>query len=66
MKIRPVSSDSRYTITLEYTGKADPQYVLRFCGEWIASSAFYSSMVTRAIGESQVRRGALVITEQTK
>ncbi len=31
--------DSRYTITQEYCGHAEQQFVARFCGEWIASAS---------------------------
>jgi hypothetical protein len=29
--------DPRYRIGLEHTGAERPQYVLRFCGEWLAA-----------------------------
>lgn len=53
-------SDQRYTITKEWTGKEKPQYVVRFCGEWIASCQFKSSAITLAVGEKSRRNGALV------
>jgi len=34
--------DSRFTISREWTGKARPQHVVRFCGDWVES---YSSLV---------------------
>jgi len=57
----PIKSDSRYTITQEYTGheSGKPQYVLRFCGDFIASSSFLSPMIVRAVGEKARRNGAL-------
>ena len=30
--------DSRYTIALEHCGQLTPQYVIRFCGDWIGSA----------------------------
>lgn len=64
MKTHPVSSDKRYTVTKEFCGYPEARFVVRFCGEWVAQSLFYSSAVTRAVGESAVRRGALVVTEK--
>ena len=63
MKICPLSSDARYTVTREWVGQESPRYVVRFCGEWVAACASYSSAVLRAVGESARRRGALVIEE---
>ena len=59
MKTRPVSSDKRYTVTREFTGHASgkPQFVLRFCGDWIDSFTTYPAAVVRAVGESARRRG---------
>ena len=31
--------DKRYTIAREYCGQVEPQYVARFCGEWLGRSA---------------------------
>ena len=59
---RPIEKDPRYTITKEWTGKEKPQFVVRFCDEWICSSPFYSSAVARAVGHNAERRGALIIT----
>ena len=61
---RPIERDPRYTITKEWTGKEKPQFVVRFCDEWICSSSFYSSAVLRAVGHNAERRGALVFTAQ--
>jgi len=61
---RPVKSDARYTIRREFCGHADARFVLRFCGEYVMSTPFYSAAVVRAVGESARRRGALVVTEQ--
>ena len=29
--------DGRYTISREWTGKENPQFVVRFCGDWVGS-----------------------------
>ena len=64
MKRYPIESDSRYAVTREHCGHATPRFVLRFCGDWIDSFSTYPAAVLRAVGESALRRGALVITEQ--
>lgn len=64
MKTRPLKSDKRYSINLEYCGYEEPRYVLRFCDEWVDSFAFYSSALMRAVGESNLRRGAIPICEE--
>lgn len=61
----PIENDSRYTITKEFIGYPDARFVLRFCGEFVAQSEFYSVVLLRAIGEDARRRGALVLTEVT-
>lgn len=60
----PLRSDQRWTVTREFTGKAKPQFVIRFCGDWIDSRSTYPAAVTRAVGAKAVRDGALVIGEQ--
>ena len=65
MKMHPVSSDKRYTITKEFCGYSEARYVLRFCDEWIMQSQFYSTALVRAVGESAKRRGALIVVEKT-
>ena len=57
----PIKKDRRYTITKEWTGKAKPQYVIRFCHEWIDSRQFLNSAIVRAVGYDNERRGAMVI-----
>lgn len=59
MKTRPLRSDSRYTITLEFTGHASgkARHVLRFCGERIEDFSSYPAAVLRAAGDSALRRG---------
>ena len=63
MSKHPIKSDSRYTIQREYTGhpSGKPVYVLRWCGDFVACSPFYASMVTRAAGHKAQRDGALTI-----
>lgn len=62
---RPIGKDPRYTITKEWTGKEKPQFVLRFCDEWICATSFFDSAVVRAVGHKAHRQGALVFTETT-
>ena len=52
-------SDPRYTITREWAGHKTPQWVVRFCDEWVSSHNFKSSAMMRAVGEASIRRGAL-------
>jgi hypothetical protein len=65
MKTRPIKSDSRWTVTREHTGAAAPQFVIRFCGDWIDAKSTYGAAVIRTIGAKNVRDGAQIITEQT-
>ncbi len=58
-----LKSDKRYSITREWTGREKPQWVVRFCGEFVSSHAFHSAALMRAVGESSIRRGAQVIEE---
>jgi hypothetical protein len=57
------STDSRYSLTLEHTGHARPHWVARFCGEWIASSRFYSAALARLVGDASIRKGNPIIEE---
>jgi hypothetical protein len=61
MKMHPISSDQRYTITKEFCGYSEARYVLRFCGEWIMQSKYYDSVLIRAVGERARRNGAITI-----
>ncbi len=63
MNTNPIHSDQRWTVTREYTGAAKPQFVVRFCGDWIDSRTTYPAAVTRAVGAKAVRDGALVVVE---
>lgn len=53
--------DKRYHVAREYCGKAKPEFVLRFCDEFIVSSPFYSTVLMRAVGHNAARNGALEI-----
>ncbi len=69
MKYHPVTQengkpDTRYSVEKEFTGKAKPQFVARFCGEFICASEFYQNAAIRCTGHNQIRKGSLVITEQ--
>lgn len=57
----PILKDSRYTIAKEFCGQPEARFVVRFCGEWIGQSKFYSSAVMLAVGHNAQRHGALVI-----
>ena len=61
----PIHTDSRYVISQEFTGhiSGKPQYVLRYCDQFVASSQFYSSIVVRAVGHKSIKNGNPVITE---
>lgn len=63
MKNYPIKSDSRYSIELEYCGHAKPYQVLRFCGDFVASSPFLSAMIIRAAGHNAMRNGSPAIVE---
>lgn len=65
MKKHPLKQDQRYTVTREFCGMAEPQFVIRFCGDWIDSRRSYPAAVLRATGHRNVRQGALVFVEQT-
>jgi len=53
----PIERDHRYTINKEYTGhpSAKPQFVIRFCGDWVDSRQSYTSAVVRAVGHNAER-----------
>ena len=58
-------SDPRYTVTQEWTGHAKPQFVIRFCGDWVDSRQFLGSAIMLAAGEKARRNGALVVEANT-
>jgi hypothetical protein len=60
-----MKTDARYTITREFCGYKKPRYVVRFCGDWIASFGSRRNAVARRNNEIQARRdsfSALSIT----
>jgi hypothetical protein len=63
MKCQPIKSDRRWTITLEHTGHEKPQFVIRFCDDWVDSRSTYSAAVVRAVGAKSARDGAITIEE---
>jgi hypothetical protein len=65
MNTTPIRSDRRWTVTREYTGKAKPQFVIRFCGDWIDSRTTYLAAVTCAVVSKATRDGALVFVEES-
>ena len=60
----PISKDKRYTITREWTGQEKPQFVVRFCGDWVDSRSTIGAATMRAVGYHSERMGNLVFTEQ--
>lgn len=58
MTTYPIAKDRRYSIAAEYCGYETPRYVLRFCGEFVASSISRGSMTVRAVGHNAMRLGA--------
>jgi hypothetical protein len=63
--IHPIKSDERYSLTKEFTGHEKPQWVVRFCGQWVDSSAFYSSAVVKAVVSKASRDNELTNTKET-
>jgi hypothetical protein len=61
--IHPIKSDERYSLTKEFTGHEKPQWVVRFCGQWVDSSAFYSSAVVKAVVTKAARDNELNNTQ---
>ena len=60
----PIHADRRWTVSLEYCGQATPQYVIRFCGDWVDQRATRGAAFMRAIGAKAARDGALTVTEE--
>lgn len=58
-----IHTDGRYSIRQEFTGAAKPQWVVRFCGDFICSVSSKPLAVLRAIGHRNALLGN-VITEQ--
>lgn len=66
MKVRPISSDDRYTVTKEHTGATYERFVVRFCGELVGSFGSYPDAVLCAGCESARQRGALIFIAKEK
>lgn len=69
MKTHPIhhsdgSTDHRYALRQEWCGDALRKWVVRFDGEWVGASPFYSSALMLAIGHNASRLGALTVTAQ--
>lgn len=69
MKLHPVhhddgSLDRRYSIEKEFCGYPEPRFVVRFCGDWICQSPYYTAAVMRAVGHNMQRKGAAIIVGQ--
>jgi hypothetical protein len=62
--IHPIKSDERYSVTKEFTGHEKPQWVVRFCGQWVDSSAFYTSAVVKAVVTKAARDNELNDTKR--
>lgn len=60
--IRPLS-DPRYTVAKEFCGYERARWVVRFCGEWIGQSQFYSAALMLTVGHNAKRNGAVIIEE---
>ncbi len=58
-KLQKVLEDQRYTIALEQTGKPKPQYVIRFCDEWVGSADNVQDATLSAILHQGTRMGLL-------
>lgn len=53
--------DFRYKITREWTGESKPQFVVRFCDDWVGCSQFYSAALLLAVSHNCQRKGSPVI-----
>jgi hypothetical protein len=65
MKHHPITHDGgktdlRYAIGREFCGKVKPQFVVRFCDEFIGSASTYLGAVLLAVGYKAKRNGAQV------
>lgn len=57
----PIASTTSYKITKEVCADGATKFVLRHDGEYVGESAFYRSMVTRAVGHKAAASGALTL-----
>ena len=60
----PIRNDRRYTVTHEWAGYERPQWVVRFCDEWIDCRSTYGAAIIRAVGHNAERNVALIIEEK--
>lgn len=51
--------DRRYSIAREYCGCERPQWVVRFCGDWIGRAAQRADALSIALGHQASRSGRL-------
>lgn len=51
--------DRRYTITREFCGYSKPQWVVRFCGDWIGRAAQRTDALSIALGHHNSRNRRL-------
>jgi hypothetical protein len=51
--------DRRYAVAREYCGHRTPQWVARFCGDWIGCAQHRPAAVSKALAHHQLRQTAL-------
>lgn len=49
--------DARYSVTREYTGAPWPQYVVRFCGDWVGNADTPEDASALAADHARQRQG---------
>lgn len=54
--------DRRYTIKLEYCGYLKPQWVVRFCGDWVGRAPQRPGATDIALAHQADRLRAMAIT----
>ena len=64
MNTRPIRSDARYTVTLEWCGQPKPQFIVRFCDDWVGYRSTYPAAVLLATNHRLQRQGALTVVGQ--
>ena len=68
MKLHPITNqgkpDTRYSIEKEYCGHPESRFVVRFCGEWVGQSLFYSAAILLATSHNCQRKGAAIIVSK--
>jgi hypothetical protein len=48
-RLQRTIQDRRYTIAKEFTGKEDPQFVIRFCGSFVSADPTENEAILSAI-----------------